>query len=230
MAKNVALWGAVYTDTPALTVPVQGGGTALFVDTSDSNALASDIASGKTAYVNGEKITGTASGGAISVVDTTDAGGGTIRTITGTQVTGSWELVASKNLTVTTTSTTASMVDSWQTGVSALWTTEKYICVRVRNNNTQETYYGHDSWAIITPYDVATSTSKQAFLHRLYYVSDGYIKTASSAYGVYPVLIDNTGTINIYARIQATYAPVLNGIFTIEVYLLSPPTGKPIFG
>lgn len=83
MAKNVALWGAVYTDTPALTVPVQGGGTALFVDTSDSNAIASDIASGKTAYVNGEKITGTASGGAISVVDTTDAGGGTIRTISG---------------------------------------------------------------------------------------------------------------------------------------------------
>lgn len=54
---SVTLWGASYSDVPAITVPQTGGGTVTF-------------------YENG--------GGtpAISVVDTTDTHGGTIRTIT----------------------------------------------------------------------------------------------------------------------------------------------------
>lgn len=63
MAKDISLWGAVYQDTPALDVPKNGGGLARFTDTSDANAVASDLAQGKTAYVNGTKITGTNAGG-----------------------------------------------------------------------------------------------------------------------------------------------------------------------
>lgn len=65
MAQNVTIAGASYSDVPSITVPKTGGGTASFIDTTiDSNAAsASDIASGKLAWVNGSLVEGTGSGG-----------------------------------------------------------------------------------------------------------------------------------------------------------------------
>lgn len=60
------------------------------IDISDTTAVASDVAQGKYFYAaTGEKLQGTATGGgtaAISVVDTLDSHGGTIRTITATDI------------------------------------------------------------------------------------------------------------------------------------------------
>ena len=65
--QNIVIAGKNLNNVPSIEAPLQSSGMAVFVDTSDANATASDIISGKTAYVNGTKITGTGSGGGQTV-------------------------------------------------------------------------------------------------------------------------------------------------------------------
>lgn len=64
MAQNISLWGATYSNTPAVLLPKSGGGTARFTDVTPTTASASDVASGKIFFdANGTQTTGTNSGG-----------------------------------------------------------------------------------------------------------------------------------------------------------------------
>ena len=118
MAQNITLMGASYSAVPAVTLPKTGGGTAKFTDVSDTTAAASDVASGKYFYTaDGTKTQGTSSGGggSISIVDTQDAGGGIIRTITA----GAVSLQAKSNIDPTTSSQTIE-ADTGYTGLSSV--------------------------------------------------------------------------------------------------------------
>ena len=59
MANDVVIRGVVYQDCPQVDIPIDGGGTAHFVDTSDATLdNASKMLTGVTAYANGTKYTG----------------------------------------------------------------------------------------------------------------------------------------------------------------------------
>ena len=73
MAQSVSLWGATYSDVPAIEVPKSGGGMASFTDVTDTTAIASDVLSGKYFYTAaGEKTLGTGTGGGGSVTQDQD--------------------------------------------------------------------------------------------------------------------------------------------------------------
>ena len=64
MAQNVTVAGASYSNVPSVELPKTGGGTASFIDVSDTTAAASDVAAGKYFYTaQGVRTVGTGSGG-----------------------------------------------------------------------------------------------------------------------------------------------------------------------
>lgn len=60
MAQSITIWGASYSQVPAVELPKTGGGTARFTDTSPTTAAVGDVVSGKIfVKSNGEQDTGT---------------------------------------------------------------------------------------------------------------------------------------------------------------------------
>lgn len=59
MAQNVTINNISYPGVPSIQIPLTSGtGVAVFIDSSDATATSDDILQGKTAYINGQKISG----------------------------------------------------------------------------------------------------------------------------------------------------------------------------
>lgn len=122
MAQNLTLMGAVFQNVPAVLLPKATSGMARFDDTTipSNAAAASDIASGKLAYVNGSLITGTASGGSSK----------NAQVVQGTTRTSSSSLTAiGAELTVSKTGTYDIYYSCFRTNTSSsyTWATCLYI-------------------------------------------------------------------------------------------------------
>lgn len=75
MSKSVIINGVTYNDVPQVKIPISGGGNATFYETSDADAAAGDILTGKKSYGSGGLINGSmANNGSTSGTISTKAG------------------------------------------------------------------------------------------------------------------------------------------------------------
>lgn len=151
----------------------------------------------------------------------------------------SWTKVAETSYQVSTTSTSAATVAEWATGHSEIWTSDKIVYIRIRDTAGKRTgyFYGVDAW-VMNRYPknptLSTYTSSSDLVYQIWRVNSngeyayrqGYNTTG---YGVYPDTIYKNGDIRICCRYSSSNSLTLNGTYKVEVYLLDPPTGAPIF-
>lgn len=157
-------------------------------------------------------------------------------TIAATSGGSSWTKVAETSYQVSTTSTTAATVATWGTGHSEIWTSGKWVYVRIRDTAGKRNgyFYGSDQFFCNTvPVSNGTSTScAVAGRFTLRYNNNIFVSYSSggtTGYGVYADPLNNDGGIRIRSRYSSNYSLTVNSTYKVEVYLLDPPTGTTIF-
>jgi len=147
-----------------------------------------------------------------------------------------WTKIAETSYQVSTTSTSASTVEELATGHSELWTSEKIVYVRIRDTAGKRNgyFYGSDQFFFnLIPVNgqsgILTTNSMRSCIR---YSNNAFATTnvtGTSGYGVFADQISSSGAIRIKKRYNGTNSLTIDGTYKVEVYLLDPPTGAPIF-
>ena len=135
-----------------------------------------------------------------------------------------FKLISSSELTVNTTSTSASTAGTVALGSSA-FTKDKIIYVRIRDKAGKRDgyFYGSDSF-FMNWRNANGSTSALTVCAQEYYRYSGTSFTgASGAYGVYAYQLATDGTLTIRRRYNSTNTLTINGTFVIDVYEVDTP-------
>lgn len=205
-----------------------------------SNLIAPNTAIG----ADGEQVTGTATQGITpsGTLNITENGTHDVTNYASAVVNvpssgaSSWTKVAETSYQVSTTSTSAATVATWATGHSELWTSNKWIYVRIRDSAGKRDgyFYGSDQFFYnVNLVNGTDSTSTTAALRNTIRISSNnfsvYPSTATTGYGVWADTLYSDGRIRIRKRYNSSYSLTVDGTYKVEVYLLDPPTGAPIF-
>ncbi len=209
MAQNISLWGATYSNVPAVDLPKPTSGTARFTDVTPTTATDSDVASGKIYFKSdGTQSTGTGSGGGGSdrlvLLQTTSLGAlstsstsaaDTGKTISLAQSTG-WQnydlLIVDISVDTETNGRHTSTVSNvLVTGTSNVGTKNTYtVCSNKWNSKRSSS---------------GTASTRQS----------------TTAYGVYinaASASSNTLTLTVYDKYNSNSTGTLNGTYTARVY------------
>ena len=206
MAQSVNLWGAVYSNVPALTVPKSPSGTATFTDVTDTTATASDVASGKYFYTaSGVKTQGTASGG----------GGGSGLTLLKTYALGT--------LSTSSTSATDTGKSTTLTGYNDYDVLVVDVSVDTLTNNRHTSTV---SFVILTGTSNVNTKNTYAVAgnkwnSKLSSSGTGSTRQSTSAYGVYvnsATVSSSTMTLTFYYRYNSNNTGTINGTYTARIY------------
>ena len=178
-----------------------------------------------TAYAN--EVTGASDTTLSDAVETLASGYG------GGGASSSWTKVAETTYQVSTTSTSAETVATWETGHSEIWTSDKIVYIRIRDTAGKRAgyFFGSDNYFYIHPVEATSNANGARFAIR-YTSFGGYgisntINTAG--YGVFIDTVYNDGGIRIRKRYNSSFSLTIDGTYKVEVYLLDPAGGVPIF-
>ena len=142
-----------------------------------------------------------------------------------------WTKVAETSYQVSTTSTSVETVATWETGDISIWTSDKWVYVRTRDTEGKrnEYFYGTDTFFYnntgLTSVSTAIRVTKRCKNDLVYTTASN----GSTGYGVYPDTIYNNGNIRIRKRYNPNSSFTVDGTYKVEVYLLDPAGGVPIF-
>lgn len=148
----------------------------------------------------------------------------------------SWTKVAETTYQVSTTSTATTTVATWETGHSELWTSDKFVYVRIRDTagKREGYFYGSDQF-FMNHIPINGSTGIDTSVSGRFYIcyanevfATGY-HSGTSGYGLYADTLYNDGRIRMRVKYSTAHSRTIDGTYKAEVYLLDPAGGVPIF-
>lgn len=145
-----------------------------------------------------------------------------------------WKKVAETSYQVSTTSTSATTVDTWATGHNEIWTSDKWVYVRIRDTAGKRAgyFYGSDNYFYNANAASVSSTTSGFRMYTPYSTSNKFLPstaTGTNGYGVWADTLYLDGRVRIRRRYSGTNSQTIDGTYKVEVYLLNTPDGVPIF-